>query len=349
MSRSEGRRTAKRTPEATVLPDIDINQALAVDEDEQLAVTVGAAIQDFIRGLAGFFTTAKALEQTAANWLHKAQTLTLPTSPEADEALQRFCKEVTLERKQVEEHWRITSLVSQFHRRMTARRSKATDALEEAARLANHWHNTYVAAERRRAAEEQERLRRAAEEQARRDREAELRRMEEEALKREAASPELSGRETLFVHAIVAGYGPVQAAQRAGYKDPAAVAPRLLAPGSKVQAAIQSRLEAVQIRKQAEARKAAPVQVADVPTVKANVTRAGNAYDRTTLSAELLDARALLTAFLGCAPEDFKNRYGIPADLFEVNPARLNQYARSLGERLNEWPGVRLKKDTRVV
>jgi predicted transcriptional regulator len=63
----------------------------------------------------------------------------------------------------------------------------------------------------------------------------------------------------------------------------------------------------------------------------------------------VLDERSLMTAFLGCAPEDYKNRFGIPADLFMVNPVKLAEYGRSLHERLDGWPGVRHTKKTRAV
>jgi hypothetical protein len=318
------------------------NQALdIVDEDQQLAATVGEAIRDFIKGLAAFFVTAKALEQSAFGTLEQAKLLKLPTNPDEDEAIQRFVKQTSVDKREVEEHWRITSLVSQFHRRMTARRSKATDALEEANRIGNRLHNSYTEAEKRKAAEAQERLRREAEEKARRDREAEIARMEAEAIKREESSPDLSEREQVFVDQV-ANHGDGQrAARMAGYKDPGASASRLLA-SAKIQKAIKAKRDAIAIRTQLAARKEEPLEVEEVPEIKPNVTRAGAAYDRTTHSAEILDEQALIAACIS-------GKYGIPTDILTVKPAKVNEYARALQQRIELWPGVRYKRETRVI
>jgi hypothetical protein len=315
------------------------------DEDQQLAASAGQAVVEFLKGLAVFFTTAKALEQHALQMKDAAQMLTAPTNAEEDLEVQRFVKRTSESKRDVEAHWKITATISNFHRRMTARRAKATDALEIANSIGNKLHNQYVEAEKRRAAAEQERLRREAEDRALAQREAELAEMERQAIEREEASGDLSERERLFVEAYTTpGYAlgdGQKAAQRAGYREPLKTAARLLS-ARKIQEAIAAKQEAQAIRSQAAARREAPVDV-EVEEVRPNIVRAAGAFDRSTHAAELLDEAALIKAILaGTLPAQTQ-------DLLRIDPTRLNEYARSLKERINEWPGVRYKRTTKVV
>ena len=41
--------------------------------------------------------------------------------------------------------------------------------------------------------------------------------------------------------------------------------------------------------------------------------------------------------------------HGIPLDCLQINTVKLNEYARSLHEQLDRWPGVRARKTTKVV
>jgi hypothetical protein len=41
-------------------------------------------------------------------------------------------------------------------------------------------------------------------------------------------------------------------------------------------------------------------------------------------------------------------KHGIPPDVLMVNQARLNDYARDLGDVINRWPGVRFDSDTKL-
>lgn len=325
---------------AAVTPGQVLDLVPERDEDLELVEQTGSAIRLFIGGLAEFFTRAKTLETRAIATLEESKALTIPTTAEEDERLQRFVKRTTAEKKEVEEHWSITAKVSAFHKRLTARRAKATDALEAANLKGNTLHNNYVAAERRRAAEEQERLRRQAEENARLERERELAAAEAEAVKREEASADLSAREQIYVGLILAGANAQAAATRAGFKEPLKAAARL-SSSRKIQAAVQAGREAKMIREQAAARAADPIEY-EVDEVKPNVVQAAGAFDRSTHSAELLDEQALVAAIL-------EGKLGIPTDLLRIDPARLNGYARDLQVLINKWPGVRYKKTTRVV
>lgn len=333
---------AKKTPAPAALEPIDIRRAMGVSEDELDAAQAARAIGDFLKSIAGFFTTALALEQTAKQLLDTAKMLTAPDTAEEDAELQRFIKRTSAAKRDVEAHWTITATVSAFHKRLTSRRAVATGAADEANMIGNRLHNAYVDRERRRVAEAQERIRREAEAEAQRRRDLELKAAEEAALKAEADSPTLSSREDEFIELLMGRCrnNPIAAARSAGYKDPVASAPALLAK-PKIQQALQARTQAAAIREQAAAKRDEPLRY-ETPNVEANIIKAPGAFDRTTWAGERLDDMATLEAWKA-------GKHGIPADLFQVNPVKLNEYARSLGPRLDLWPGVRAKKTTKVI
>ena len=64
----------------------------------------------------------------------------------------------------------------------------------------------------------------------------------------------------------------------------------------------------------------------------------GGSKDVTRWSGEITDEAATIEAFRS-------GQHGIPGDLFQINPTKLNEYARSLEARLDLWPGVRAKKN----
>jgi hypothetical protein len=310
------------------------------DEDEQLAATAGRAIVEFLKGLAVFFTKAKALEQESLQLADTAKMLSQPATAAEDEELQRFIKRTSAVKRNVEEHWKITATISQFHRRFTARRSKSTDACDSANKRGNELHFAYKRLEEQRAREEQRRLDQEAEDRARREREAELARMEAEAVKREEAAADLSAREQIFVEQFAIHGNGISAARSAGFPDPQKSSDRLLKL-AKIRTAVTAKQEAAAIRKQATARAARPLEVGPVETVLPEVRRAPGAVERATHSADLLDEEALVRAILG-------GQHGIPTDLLRIDTTKLNQYARDLQERINRWPGVRYKRNEKV-
>lgn len=296
-------------------------------------------IREWIVSLIPFFEKARALEVAAKARLASARTLTLPTNGEQDSAIQVFIRNASAENKIVEDHWKITALLHNFQRRLVTARKRATDALEEAAGMAQRLHNQYDDMEHRRVEEENRRRQREADEQARRDREAELARLEQQALDAEAASAELGFREQKFVDYITGPYpDPQRAAFHAGYKDASYHARLLQMP--KIVAAIKAKREAIALRQQAEAKKAAPVVPADVHQEKPDVGRAGS--DRTFKSGDIFNERLFVEAVIG-------GQHAIPADCLMPNPVKVNEYARSMGELINRWPGCRLKKRTTTV
>lgn len=301
---------------------------------------VGGAIHRFVGNFLTFLREAKLLERQAQTSLTLAKTFVLPTSAQEDEQLQIYIRNNNAEKKRGEEHCRITSVVSQFHKRLVAVRTRITAPREEGSDIANRLHNAYVAKERQRVQDEQDRVRRDAEAQAQRDRQVELARLEAEAQAREESSETLSAREQLFVDGYLSGGDAQRAAGLAGFKDPYKQAVRLLAT-PKILAAIRAKQEAVAIRQQAAAVKEMPLDVI-VPDVQANITKAAGAQDRTTRSCEIVDAEAFVKAAVS-------GTFGIPLDCLMPNPVKLNEMARSLRAEINRWPGVRLNETTKVV
>ena len=328
----------RRRPEPEVIdPE---QEALSTIPDLALAVTDGNQIKQFVAGVVQYFRQGQALEVAAKEMLAQAKALRAPTTAHEDLVIQNFAKQTSADKKAIEEHWVITSVVHNFHRRLVAVRQRGVVALEEANAIANRHHNKYVDDERRRAAIEQDRIRREAEEKARQDRQRELDALEAEALKAEAASADLSDREQTFVEAYVTSPqcrgNATESATRANYKDPMAAGARLMAL-PKIQAAIKAKQAAIAIRTQATAVKEQPLDV-QVEEVKPDLLGTAG---RTTWTAELLDEQAAIDAIIG-------GRHGMPRDLLMVNTVKANEYARSLHERLDLWPGFRAKKSTKV-
>jgi hypothetical protein len=311
--------------------------------EQQLVATDGTTIMQFLSAtrLVQFFKDATALEVKAKATLARAKTLTAPTTLEEDVAIQTFIKGATADKKTVEETWGICQVFSQVHRRLTAKRGIAVEALEDAGKIAQRLHNDYAEAERRRAAQEQEQKRQEAEAKARLEREEEARQLEAKALEAEQASPDLSTREAVFVDLVVSGRSPIDAAKGAGYKNPETQGPKLM-DLAKIQVAIKAKNDAKAIREQAEATRQKPLDIR-TETVKPAIGKAaGGSFDRTTHSAEVLNERLFIEAVVG-------GQHGIPLDCLTVNTTKLNEYARSLQERVNLWPGIRHKKETKTI
>lgn len=312
----------------------------AESQDQALIATDGNVIATFMRNMGAFFKQAAIIERDAKALLAKARTLNPPTNGTEDLAIQVFIRQVNTEKKSAEAHWGICQAFSSVHRKLTAARGRTTSLQEEAAAIAQRLHNAYADQERRRAAEEQERRRREEEAKAREARDRELAAQEQRALDLEAASDELSERERRFVDYITGPYqDPQRAAQQAGYKDPN-IGFRLLQT-AKIEAAIEAIKEAKRVREQAQALRQQPIDVR-VDEEKPDIQRAGGGFDRSTHAAEVLDLAVFRAAVIN-------GGHGIPWDVLTVDQTKLNEYARSLQERINAWPGVRHKKTTKTV
>lgn len=309
-------------------------------------------IQSFLVGMANFLTTARDLENTARVELEAAKAWKQPTTVEEDERLTAFIRKNTADKKEMEEHWKITTLMHQFHRRLTAGRDRGVKVRDEVALIGNRLHNAYTEAERRRVNEENDRRRREQERLANEQRERELRDLEAKALSAEAGSPDLSEREQRFIDYYLSTKNAPQAARQAGYKEPDSQALRLL-NSEKIKAAVAAKQQATEIRQQVAARREQPVEVSDFVEVKAQV--AGG--DRTTWGAQIYDEDAFISA---CMDPMTRTRHGIPADIVVAAMKRaiklgngslpeVNDIATQIHEKIDTWPGVRHKKNTRVV
>lgn len=309
-------------------------------EEVKLVVSIGTAIAQFAKDALAFFTTAKAIELDALETLARMKARPAPATAEEDEALQLEIQNCNRGKKTATEHWhQITSVVFQFHRRLTGRRDVAVKAYDEGANIGNVRHNKFADEARRAAEVEQNRIRQEAEDKARADRDRELDALEAKALELEGKTEELSDREQVYVNAVVDGFAPLAAAKRAGYKDPGAVALRLQV-NEKLKAAIEAVLSARRLRAQQTAAKAMPLDV-EVEQVKPDLVRAVGAKDVTRYSAEFTDEAAFIVAV-------FEGKHGIPRDVLVIDHARVNQYARDMEELINKWPGVRAKRTTKV-
>lgn len=301
-----------------------------------LATSEGSALEKFVGGLRAFFTDALQLEAAARQTLGRAKQWKAPTSKEEDQVLVDRVRQANADKATIEKHWQITQVVHRFHRRLTAARDRGIGPLEEAVEIGNKLHNGYAEVERRRARDEEDRLRREAEERARKLREKELADLEKEAVAAEEASQDLSERERRWLGEWFRNGGNATAAARfAGFQDPIATAARLTT-SPKIRTAIEAQRTADALASQLEAKKAAPLAVKSAK-VEAEVASG----DASRWSCEVLDESALVAAVIG-------GKHGIPWDVLTVNQVKLNDYARGMHEQLDRWPGVRAHKKTTI-
>lgn len=317
---------------------IDVGGAVS-EEERAIVGTDSGILTSFLVGVGTFLETARSLEGRAGELEAQAKAFTAPASAADDAALQRFVQTANEAKRAIVAHWEIAGVFHRFHKRLVAFRERGASRAEAAATVAQRLHNAYVDAERRRVAEENARLQQEAEAAAEARRESEAADREREALALEAGLDKLSERESTFLALFLAGTPAAQAAKRAGYKDAAGQASRLLAAPKMIQA-IQAAQSAATLRKQAEAERARPLDVAPVAAVTAAIEKAGS--DRTTWRGDVVDEAKFVAAVVA-------GKHGIPLELLTVNQAELTKYARSLHENLNRWPGVRAVKSTTTI
>ena len=175
-----------------------------VGQDEHLDLVRGleAGITQFFLGAGKFFKGAASLRVLATETLARAEALTVPTDDASDMLAQRVVIDSTKGRKANTDHWEpITKTFHRVHKVLTSGRGQADKDFVRSASIGNRHHSDYVAEMERKARIEQQRLDRLAREAAQRERDEETRRLEEERLKLEADSPNLSEREQRFVNA----------------------------------------------------------------------------------------------------------------------------------------------------
>lgn len=333
--------------------DIEVLDAPA-HPDQQLVTAAGDKLREFLGGLTRFFETAAQIERGAKERLDRAKQLKLPTDAAADEKIQLFIRESKDEITAAEEHWTITAVVHNLHRQLTSARGRSTGKdskgvpigmLDQAAAIAQNLHNTYTEAEKRRARAEEDRITREREDAARQEQARVAAQLEEQALAAEKKSPELSERETTFVDGILRlGLRATAAAERAGFKNPAAAGERLMNT-PKISQALDAKKAATVLREQATATREMPVDV-ERHVERPNISRAAGGYDRTTWSGEVFDEDLIVAAVLD---PRIRATLGIPADIVTINRVKINEYGSSMQELINKWPGVRAVKKTTTV
>ncbi len=318
-------------------PDVEVVEAES--EDQKLVSADTDKLRSFMGGLVAFFRTATSLEKKAKEQLDIARQLKKPTNADEDAKVQVVLRDSKLARKAIDEHWSITQVVHALHRRMTAARERGGKNADDAAGIAQRLHNDYVEDARRKAREEEERVNREREEAARADRQRQLDAMENEALMRELEMENLSEREQRFVDLVWQGFNtPATAARSVGYAKPEQQGARLM-ESDKIKKAIAAKQDAERVRTQARAIADKPLDVRR-ETVAADVTKAaGTGGDSTRWSGEVIDERLFIEAVIG-------GRHGIPIDCLTVNQSKLTEYATSMHELIDRWPGVRAKKTT---
>ena len=279
--------------------------------------------------------------------VERAEALTVPTDDASDKIVQRVVVDSTRGRKANAKHWEpITKTFHQVHKALTSGRGEAEKDFVRAASIGNRHHSNYVAEEERKARLEQQRLDRLAREAAQRERDEETRRLEEERLTLEADSPTLSDREQRFVNAYDRHGHAIQAERMAGYK--AGYGAKLL-EREKIQTALELLVKTREVARQQEVVKKAPIIPKATAVVRSTVGHVVGAGSRKQRGAEIYDEAALIEAILmQAANPPGEGEPVIPTDVLTVKAPKVNEYARSLGRNISEWPGVRFTEETKV-
>lgn len=331
---------AKKAAGAPTKPADEVKGVIATLPEMVPTQQDGIVLLDWFNGLIKWSQRVYALEQRAKQTALEAQALTEPKSKEEDEALQLFIRRASADTKEVESAWDITAVVSRFHKRLTGARSRTTNLLDTAKARAQRLHNDWNAAEKRRVDEENARRRREAEELARKTADDEAKKLEDAALERESAMEDLSDRERVFVERfansliVEEGAAAIEAAKVAGFKDGRHGLALLQRP--KIADAIKAAREAAALRVQAIQSRLQPLNV----QVEEEVAQVADKGDRTTWSADVFDVDAWRQGIKDGS---------IPLDTAVPHGPTMNNYARSLRENLNRWPGCRAVSKTTTV
>ena len=322
-------------------------EVVGQSEHLELVRSLQDGITTFFRSAVVFFDGASVLREDAKLMVARAEALTVPTDDASDKIVQRVVIDSTRGRKANTEHWGpITMTFNKVHKALTSGRGEAEKDFVRSASIGNRHHSDYVSEKERKARIEQQRLDRMAREAAQRERDDENKRLEEERLKLEADSPHLSDREQRFVN-VYDRHGVTSGAEReAGYK--AGYGEKLLAR-EKIQTALELMAKAREVQRQQEAVRIAPVIPKATPVVRPSFGHVVGAGSRKQRGAEIYDENALIEALLAqAANPPAEGEPVIPTNILQVKHPKVNEYARSLGSAINEWPGVRFTEVTKV-
>ena len=322
-------------------------EVVGQDEHLELVRSLEGGITTFFLGAGQFFTLARQFRMDAKGVLARAQALTIPTDDDGAKTVQRVVIDSNNVKKGNAEHWEpITKMFHKVHRLMTSGRGEADIDADSSARIGNRLHSDYIAEKERKARLEQQRLDAIARANAQREQEAIERRLEEERLRLEDQSPDLSDREHQFVAAYDRHGDSVRAERESGYQPGHGV--KLLAR-VKIQSALDLLVKKREVAQQQAAAKAAPVQSVAVAPVRPSTAFAVGAGSRKQRGAQVFDESALIEAILAqCVTPPADGVPIIPTDVLTIRHPKVNEYARSLGRAVNSWPGVRYTEESKV-
>ncbi len=366
MAKSKAAATREPAREPEVLPAV----ATPTDPDVQLVQQLGEGVVGFIKNVGQFIARARDLEQTAQDMERQARSLVV-SDAESHAACKRIVIQAREHKKTIAEHWTISQVLHRVHKMTTTRRGVGETAAANAEALGTQKFTRYDEEQKRR--EEEDRRRREEEERARieRERQAEQAKAEIEALAAEQNAPTLSKREDIFCDEMVAHGDQVRAAKVAGYKNPREESAKLLSLG-KINAAIEARETAKQIRQQAAAKAAEPIYIEEpieeapperakattVTTYSAEVTNVAEAVGEVlkgVIEVALLEAGVKSSLIDGVAQgivtrimSGRTSTMGLPVKLLTISQGAATELAKSIGPELNRYKGIRCKETKTV-
>lgn len=332
---------AKKRITDTLDKQLPSSAALVAPEHEDTRQDL-TAVAAWFKALPEFFARASEIEASAKAFQAATLTRAVPTSQEEDAALVADVRTARERKREAEDYWGISALLSRLHRRVTAARARAVDPLDQGIAKLTALHTTFEREERERVEREAAARRRDEEAKAAAERAKELADLEAAAVAAEESSPDLSERERMFVQYVSETSdddgATIRAARTAGYANPEHMGPSL-SRRPKIVAAIQARRDAIAARLQAQAIAATPVQAAYVAPPPVQSVKG----TRTTHGAECFDPKAFIRACLnGEVPEI------VALTVLKVDGAQMNAQGRMYQAGVNVWPGVR-HVETKVV
>lgn len=270
-------------------------------------------------------------------FLQTAQALTI-TDKASHGVCRQFLKDAKALRRTIAEHYaKIKKPLNEARNTVLDMEKQHLAPIDEAIALAERSDVAFVREQQRIEQAETDRRRREAEaaEQARRDEDAAKAEAEASAL--EASSEALSERERTFIRLVLnsdrSHRAETNAAKVAGYKDPAAMADRLM-KSHKIQAAMAQAEQAAAIRRQSEAKQDAPILVDVAPVASEVATVAGTSLRTYYGCDSQVDLKVLAQAVL-----DGK----VPVEAIQPNMVYLNAQARMLKATFpGVYPGCKL-------
>jgi len=312
-------------------------EVLAPEDANTLIGPDGSRVGAFMAGLVPFFARATELETNANATLARVKAMGEPTSLVEDTAMKEIVRGVSAEQKQLGAHWLARAPFFAVHKLLTAAFKRADAPLEQAKNIAQGHHNAWTRKDNARIERERQAVRDEQERQFKIQQKKEADDLEDRALALEATLDGLSERESRFVDYMAKeDRDPEKVARHVGYKNPEVQGPRLMA-NKKIKVAIAAAKQAAEVREQKDA-----VQQEEAPPIEDEYElESSSEGDRKTKTGTFDDVFRLLQAYKAGA--------NIPESLFLGNQPELNRYARAMGSRIEQWPGVSYHEKTRTV